>query len=123
MFRGTNRIPSGNGSESVGVAARVRARCDVVDAREAVAELVQQVSSTCCSFRKSSVPKPVTYVWNPRSIKVERCFGGTNGIPSVNGRESNGVAARVRARCDVVEALAGLPIQPDIEEAERGSVG
>lgn len=32
MIRGTNRIPSGNGSESVGVATWGRARRDVVEA-------------------------------------------------------------------------------------------
>jgi hypothetical protein len=65
----------------------------------------------------------VTYVWNSKSIKVEmkrKMFWGTNGIPSGNGRESIGVAARVRDRYNVVETRAALAVQPGIEEAERG---
>ena len=46
--------------------------------------------------------------------------GGTNGIPSNDRRESIKVAARVRARCDVIEASFPVAVQPVIEETKRG---
>ena len=43
----------------------------------------------------------------------------TNGIPSGGGSEPFSVAARVRARRDVGDAIFSAAIQPGIEEAER----
>ena len=45
--------------------------------------------------------------------------GGTNGIPSRDGRESNAVAARVRTNNDVVKAHQSVLIQPRIEKTKR----
>ena len=50
-------------------------------------------------------------------------FWGTNRIPSGDGSESIGAAARVRARRDVVDAKAAVAVQHDIEEAEPGPAG
>jgi len=47
-------------------------------------------------------------------------FRGTNGVPSLDGGESFSIATRIRARCDVVEALGASAVQPEVEEAERG---
>ena len=44
---------------------------------------------------------------------------GTNGVPSLDGAESISLARRVRARCNVNEAFAGVTIEPGVEEAER----
>ena len=45
--------------------------------------------------------------------------GGTNGIPSIDGRESNAAAARVRTNNDVVKAHQSVLIQPRIEKPKR----
>ena len=45
---------------------------------------------------------------------------GTHRIPSFNGFEPIGAAARVRAVLDVHEATASISVQPDVKEAERG---
>jgi len=73
-------------------------------------------------FSKSNVPRPVTCgAQNQPTSKMKRYkSGGTNGIPSRDGRESISVAARVRTRYDVVEALKSVAVQPEIEETERG---
>ena len=75
--------------------------------------------SLCSSSSKSGVPKPVTYGWNTKSIKVEMKRKGTNGIPSLDGAESFGFAPRIRARRNVNEAFMGITIKPGVEEAER----
>ena len=74
---------------------------------------------------KSGVPKPVTYEWNPKSIDVGTKRKRTNRIPPGNGSESIGVAARVVARRDIVEAREpeAAVVQPEIEEAERRAAG
>jgi hypothetical protein len=46
--------------------------------------------------------------------------GGTDGIPSIGARESISVAARVRTRCDVLDALKDIAVQPEIEETKWG---
>ncbi len=46
-------------------------------------------------------------------------YGRTNGIPSSDGKESISFAARVRARCDIVEARSPFGVQPGIEETKR----
>ena len=49
--------------------------------------------------------------------------GGTHGVPSFSGGESLAITARVRPSFDIVEALHAVfiqPIQPWVEEAERG---
>ncbi len=74
-----------------------------------------------CSSIKSGVPRPVTYATQsqPNVEKKQSKSRRTNRIPSSDGVESIGAAARVIARCDVVEATPCVAVQPGIEEAKR----
>ncbi|SRR6266702_166768 len=74
-----------------------------------------------CRFKKSGVPRPVTYRAEnqPTSQTKRHKSRGTNRIPFGDRRESLSAAARVGPRCDIVEACEALGIQPGIEEAER----
>jgi hypothetical protein len=46
-------------------------------------------------------------------------LGGTHRVPSNDGGEAFGFAARVRTGCDVVEACQATTVQPGIQETER----
>ena len=72
---------------------------------------------------KSSVPRPVTYgTQSQPTLKVKSKFRErTNRIPSISGGETLGTAARVRTRCDVIDALECVAVQPEIEEPKRGA--
>jgi len=76
--------------------------------------------SVFCRFKKFGVPRPETYQAEnqPTSKMKRRKSRGTNRIPSSDGREPICAAARVRARCNVLEAHESVAVQPGIEEAK-----
>ena len=71
---------------------------------------------------KFSVPRPVTYGAQNQPTSKMKGYKRANGIPSGDGRESRGVAARVRTRYDVLEAPNSDSVQPGIDETQRRSV-
>jgi hypothetical protein len=90
----------------------------------------EALGKTFSSFTKSGVPTPVTFrAQNEPTSKMKRYMsGGTYGIPSFDGRESNSAAARVRTLHDVVEdpevlgyiCVGYMVVQPGIEPTKRG---
>ncbi|SRR6266702_2521354 len=55
---------------------------------------------------------------NVKSEESKSCR--TNRIPSDDGGESISLAARIRARHDLIEARKAAAIQPGVEEVKRG---
>ncbi|KAH8988406.1 hypothetical protein EDB92DRAFT_1817595 [Lactarius akahatsu] len=75
----------------------------------------------CRHYSSSGVPRPVTYsAQNQPTSKMKEAQVPPGELdPTQPGGKSVSVAARIRAKCDIIEVYAALAVQPGIEEAKR----